>query len=116
MLTQPGGVLSNLPASITSSTLESATPQDLVDLSSAALQSQVVTGLLGGSANTQSTSPTLPIASGQSTGLPGVSSSDLANSTPQEQNAINDQALLLQTVQQLFSQSSGTAGTLKVVG
>jgi hypothetical protein len=59
----------------------------------------------------------LPLATPQATnGLPGVSAADLANATPQEQAAINDQALLLQQVQGLFGAPASATGTTNVFG
>jgi hypothetical protein len=116
-LTQSGGPLSNLPAPISASTLESATPQDLVSLSASALQTQEVDGLLGLSQGTQSALPGSPVTSQQSSGLlPGVSAADLAAATPQEQATINDQAALLQQVLALFNGTSNTAGTVNMIG
>jgi len=45
-LTQPGGLLSSLPAPISTAALQSASPQDVVSLSVAALQKQEVDGIL----------------------------------------------------------------------
>jgi hypothetical protein len=116
-LTQPGGLLSNLPSSISGSALQSASPQDLLSLSEAALQVQQVDGLLGIQQSTPSTALTLPVISTQSGNvLPGVSSADLSNASPQQQAAINDQALLLQQVQGLFSEAAGSTSTFSLMG
>jgi hypothetical protein len=47
----------------------------------------------------------LPLSSTATTGssiLPGVSSADLSNATPQQTSAVNSQAVLLQQAQALF--------------
>ncbi len=110
-LTQPGGVLSNLPASI-SQDLATASPQDIVTLSDAALQTQDVDGLFGLDQNTTSSAVTLPILSGTtSDALPGVATADLTNATPQQQTAVNTQALGLEEVQGLFGGTTSTSST-----
>jgi hypothetical protein len=106
-LTEPGGPLSNLPAPISAADLKSASPQDLVSISMAALQAQDASELFGISPSSQSTLPVLPIAS---------QSADLANTAPQEQAATNDQALLLQQVQSLFGEPASTTGTIDMLG
>src|SRR5580698_24650 len=97
-LTQPGGLLSTLPAAISTSELQSASPEDIVSLSLSALQAQVADGLFGVSpANPNATG--LPVTAGSTSNtsvLPGVASTDLSNATPQENAEINDQALSLQ--------------------
>jgi hypothetical protein len=119
-LTQPGGPLSSLPASISTAALQSAWPQDVVSLSVAALQAQEVDGIFGISQATQNTLPALPILSAPATPatevLPGVSGADIANATPQEQASINDQALLLQQIQGLFGVTTSATGTTNVIG
>ena len=98
-LMQPGGLLSDLVAPLSAADLQSASPQDIVSLSLAALQTQEVNVLFGAPQGSQDAAPLLPFASPQATGvLPGVSAADLANATPQEQAAINDQALLQQVL------------------
>jgi hypothetical protein len=116
-LTQPGGPLSDLPAPISASTLESATPQDLVSLSANALETQEVDGLLGLSQAAQGSLPGLPLASPQAGSLlPGVSAADLSNATAQEQATITDEASILQQVQALFTGPAGTGGAVNVIG
>jgi hypothetical protein len=116
-LTETGGPLSNLPAPISTADLKSASPQDLVSISMAAIQAQAASELFGISQASQSTLPVLPVASQSATDvLPGVSSSDLANATPQQQAAMNNQALLLQQVQSLFGEPDSTAGTINALG
>ena len=86
--------------------LQSASPQDIVSLSVAVLQTQEMDGILGISLASQNTLPALPIVSAptipETDVLPGVSATDLTNATAQEQASINDQELLLQQVQGLF--------------
>jgi hypothetical protein len=110
-LTQPGGLLSNLPSGITTADLQSAPSSDVVALSDAALEAQQVDGLFGISQQTQSALQ-LPVleanstASSTATGsqiLPGVSSADLSSATAAQQYAINNQALALQQTQELFA-------------
>lgn len=116
-LTQPGGPLSNLPASLTTAELHSASPQDLVSLSMAALQAQNVSELFGISQDSQNPLLMLPIASQSATDLlPGVSAADLANATPQQQASINNQARLLQQVQGLFGEPASPPTTTNVIG
>jgi hypothetical protein len=106
-LTQSGGVLSNLPSGVSASTLKSASPQDVVSLSQAAIEAQQANGLFG----TTTTPPNLyglPVTSSPTTGtnlLPGVSTADLTNATPQENSALNAQALQLQQAQSIFNGS-----------
>jgi hypothetical protein len=116
-LMQPGGLLSDLVAPLSAADLQSASPQDIVSLSLAALQTQEVNVLFGAPQGSQDAAPLLPFASPQATGvLPGVSAADLANATSQEQAAINDQALLLQQVQGLFGEPASVTGTTNVFG
>jgi len=118
-LTQPGGPLSSLPASISTAALQSAWPQDVVSLSVAALQAQEVDGIFGISQASENTLPVLPIVSAPATQatdvLPGVSATDMTNATPQEQASINDQALLLQQIQGLFGVTTSATGTTNVI-
>ncbi|MBV8730417.1 MAG: hypothetical protein JO336_11485 [Acidobacteriia bacterium] len=115
-LTQPGGVLSNLPPAINEE-LSSAPTQDVVSLSNAAVQTQEVDGLFGvASSATETSAPELPVLSPQTYALPGVSSADLANATPQQQAEINIQALYLQQVEGLFGETAQPAGTTNVMG
>jgi hypothetical protein len=104
-LTQPGGLLSNLPSSISASDLQSASPQDIVSLSVAAIQAQQVEGLFGVSASSGTTATSI---------LPGVSSADLTNATAQQKAALNDQALLLQQTQALFDPQLPTSASLNL--
>ena len=116
-LTQPGGLLSTLPASISTAVLQSASPQDVVSLSMAALQTQEVDGIFGISQTSQNTLPTVSTAATSATdGIPGVSAADMTNATPQEQASINNQALLLQQVQGLFGEDASLTGTPNLVG
>jgi hypothetical protein len=91
-LTQPGGLLSNLTRTVSASTLQSASPQDIVNLSLAAIQAQQADGLFGAA-------PSNP----ESSSLPDVSPTDLTGATPTEQTSINAQTILLQQAQALFS-------------
>ena len=106
-LTEPGGILSNLPSPISSDALQSATPQDLVSLSSAALESQVVDGLFGYPSGAQTSG--LPSAN-------AMADAELVNATPQEKAAANTQAALLQQVQALFAEPGGPTGILNLAG
>lgn len=82
-LTQPGGILSNLPAGVTPAKLQSASPQDIVSLSVAAIQAQQVDGLFGINPPTPSTG------------------SSAATAT----SATSSQSLQAQEIQALFSQT-----------
>ena len=108
-LTQPGGLLSNLPAAVSTPALQSASPQDIVSLSVAALQAQETDGLFGVS----QANSAIPGLSGVSTGLPAA---DLTNATPQEQAQISDQALLYQQAQALFDPPSATSANANLIG
>lgn len=120
-LTQPGGLLSALSPAISTSQLQTASPQDLVSLSVAAVQAQITDGLFGISP-TNSGSVELPAVGGNTSGntnasiLPGVASADLANATPQEKARINDQTLQLQQVQGLFNPSLATSPSINLIG
>jgi hypothetical protein len=115
-LTQPGGVLANLPTPI-SQDLPTASPQDVVTLSDAAIQTQEVDGIFGLDQNGPSSAVTLPILSGSTAdALPGVATSDVTNATPQQQTAINTQALGLQEVQGLFGGTVQPTSTTNVTG
>jgi hypothetical protein len=112
---QPGGPLAGLAAQMTPSQLQSAQPRDVVSLSLAALQTQVVDGLFGTSQPAGTALPALPIASASASSsatdpLPGVASADLTDATAQEQSAINNQALALQQVQGLFAEPASVTG------
>jgi hypothetical protein len=115
-LTQPGGPLSSAAAWMSPAELKSASPHDLVTLSMAALQAQEVNGLFGIS-QSRNTLPALPIAFAPPTDLlPGVAPADLLNATPQEQAAVNNQALLLQQVQGLFGEPTSVTGKTNLFG
>ena len=108
-LTQQGGLLANLsPIFVSLSTLQSASPKDVVSLSEAAVQAQQVDVLFGVPGGNQS-GVTLPVTSAAPSDgviLPGVSSADLSNATPQQEGAINGDAALLQQAQELFGEPS----------
>jgi len=115
-LTQPGGLLSSLPASISTAALQSATPQDVVSLGVAALQTQKVDGIFGFVPASQNTLPILSAPATPATELlSGFSAADMTNATPQEQASINDQALLLQQVQGLFGVPTSLTGTTNLI-
>ena len=137
LLTQPGtDVLSNLPVQLSASTLEAASPQDVVDLSASALQLQELDGILGITPSSQT--PTAPIfvpsatpavpsttttSSSSSTTPavsmnppPGVSSADLTNATPTQQTAVDAATLQQQLVQGLFYPATNLTGTTSVTG
>jgi hypothetical protein len=105
-LTQPGGPLSTLPEGVSTSDLQSASPQDLVSMSTAALQTQEVDDAFG-------LSQTPPPTAGYE--IPGVTTTDLTDATPQQQASFNDQAQQLQEVQSLFSTPTSTTGTTNVL-
>jgi len=116
-LMQPGGLLSNLLAPISAADLQSASPQDIVSMSLATIQTQEVNALFGASQANQNAAPPLPIASSQAAdALPGVSAADLAKATPQEQAVIKNQAMLLQQVQALFGEPASVTGTTNALG
>ncbi len=120
-LMQKGGPLSNLSSSMTAAQLKSAPPQDVVNLSMAAIGMQEAEGLFGTSTPSQTTLPAMPVvpfaapAATSSTSpteiLPGVASADLTNATSQENAAINNQAMFLQQVQGLFAEPASTTGS-----
>jgi hypothetical protein len=121
-LTQPGGLLSTLSPAISTSELQSASPEDIVSLSVAAIQAQIADGLLGVSP-TNPTPAELPVTAGDTTGntsntsvLPGVASADLTNATPQQNAEINDQALSLQQAQALFDPTPATSSIFNLTG
>lgn len=96
--------------------LQSATPSDAVQLSSAALQLQQVDGIFGLSspASQNSTFP-MPGSAGNVTLPPGVSSSDLANATPDQLATIATQAEALQQHASLFSPAPNYRGNVNVL-
>jgi len=121
VLMQQGGPLSSLSTRMSPAQLESAPSKDIVSLSMAALHSQEADGLFGVTPASQTTLPVLPAAStpgsaSPDTLLPGVSSADMANATPQEQSSLNDSALALQQAQALFAQPASTTGSTSVYG
>ena len=116
-LMQSGGLLPDLPAPNSAADLHSASPQDIVSMSLATIQTQEVNVLFGASPGNQNTAPLLPTALSQATNvLQSVSAADLANATPQEHAAINNQALLLQQVQGLFGEPASVTGTTNALG
>jgi hypothetical protein len=116
-LTQPGGLLSNLSPAISTSELQSASPQDIVSLSVAAIQAQEADGLFGVSpANSTSGIPGLPGVANSAAGVTaGIPAADLTNATPQEQAQISDQSLLYQQAQALFDPPSATSANAGLV-
>jgi len=118
-LTQQGGLLANLSPAVSLSALQSASQEDVVSLSQAAVEAQQVDVLFGIPQADQSgvTLPAVSAAPSDGVILPGVSSADLSNATPQEGSAINGEALLLQQAQQLFGEPSTAApNTISVYG
>lgn len=131
-LTQGGsGLLSNLPVKLSASTLQSASTQDVVALSSAALQIQKVDGLFGVSPPTQNntsslvfgaapvdTNPATALASSQpETHLPtGVTAADLAGGTPEQRATVANAANQQQLVQALFYPPMSVPSTTNVLG
>jgi hypothetical protein len=117
-LTEQGGLLSHLPVSISASALQSASPADIVSLSAAALQVEEVNGIFGiaPAGQTSLTLPALSASPGLNGGAAsaGVSAADLNNATPQQQNAVSDQALALQEAKALFASPSAATGTTSV--
>jgi hypothetical protein len=101
-LTQQGGLLSTLPPAISKSALQSASPQDIVSLSLAALQTQETNGLFG-------ISPANPGTAGLPAAAGGIASADLTNATPQEKAEISDQAVRFQQAQALFDPPLATS-------
>jgi hypothetical protein len=118
-LTQQGGPLANLSPAVSLSALQSASPKDVVSLSEAAVEAQQA-DVLFGIPHAEQSGATLPAASAapaDGVTLPGVSSADLSNATPQEKGAINGEALLLQQAQELFGEPSTAApNTVSVYG
>jgi hypothetical protein len=116
-LMQSGGLLPELPAPNSAADLQSASPKDIVSMSLATIQTQEVDVLFGASQGNQNTTPLLPAALSQATNvLQSVSAADLANATPQELAAINNQGLLLQQVQGLFGEPAPVTGTTNAFG
>lgn len=116
-LTQQGGLLANLSPAVSLSALQSASPTDVVSLSEAAVQAQQV-GVLFGTPQADQSGVTLPVTSAAPSDgviLPGVSSADLSNATPQQEGAINGEALLLQQAQELFGEPSAP-NTVSIYG
>jgi hypothetical protein len=103
-LTQPGGLLSTLSSAISTSELQSSSPEDLVSVSLAALQAQEADGLLGVSPGNQGTAglPAVGGGANEASLLSLVASADLTNATPQENVELSNQAVRFQQVQALF--------------
>lgn len=137
ILNQPGtGLFANLPVQLSAATLQSASTQDLVDLSSTALQLQQVDGIFGITPSqtavtpqTITPSPTAAQpAAGSSAGssatsaplsfnLPsGIPAADLGNATPGQQAAIADAATQQQLVQNLFYPPLSVTSTVSLTG
>jgi hypothetical protein len=118
-LTQSGGLLSNLPAQVSTAELAKASPQDVVSLSEAAMRTQEVNGLFGSSTSSDRTLTTLPIqstAANSYDAIPGVSAADVTSATAQEKATINDQALALQQALSLFSGHPAVTGKTGAIG
>lgn len=128
LLTQPGtGILSDLPVQLSASTLQSASPQDLVDLSASALQIQEVDGLFGITPPSQPqitipefSTPAVSVDSASNSpvsfNLPaGVSSADLADATAGQQASIADATNQQQVLQNLFYPTLATSGTTNIL-
>jgi hypothetical protein len=98
-LTQPGGVLSNLPSSVSTADLQSASPEDIVSLSLAAIQAQNVDGLFGVSPTDSGTAD----STNENSILSLLGSAALTNATPQEKAEISAQAVSSQQIQALFN-------------
>jgi hypothetical protein len=114
-LTQPGGLLSTLSSAISTSELQSASPEDLVSLSLAALQAQETDGLFGVSPANQGTAG-LPWSANDPAGdsnegsiLSGIASADLTNATPQEKAEISNQTVRFQQAEALFNPPPATS-------
>ena len=120
-LTQPGGLLSTLSSALSTSELQSASPEDLVSLSLAALQAQETDGLFGVSP-ANSGAAGLPVAADDTTGntnasslLSGIASADLTNATPQEKAELSNEAVRFQQVQALFDPSLPTSAGFSLI-
>jgi hypothetical protein len=97
--------------------LQSASPSDAVALSSAALQLQQVDGILGLSPPaSQDNLFQTPGPSDSQTLPPGVSSSDLANATPDQLATIASQTQALQQQASLFAPTPAYQGNVNVLG
>jgi hypothetical protein len=112
-LVQPGGLLSNLPSSITAAELQSASPEDVATLGLASLQSQEIDVLFGIPQNTQNAPPAIPFAPTATSA--GVASADLADATPEQQATIQEQALQQQQLQSLFGEPATTNGAYNLI-
>jgi len=98
VLTQRGtGLLADLPVRLSSSTLQSASQQDLEELASSALHMQQVDGTFGIAPPARATSA-LPVY------------------RPTVQAAVADEAAQQQLVQALFYAASSLPGTTGIVG
>lgn len=126
-LTQSGGLLSDLPAPLSATALQSAPEHDVVALSSAALQLQQVDGILGltppsSSAITPETFTPQAVSDATSTSpvslsLPsGVSSADLTNATPQQESTIANATNEQQLVQSLFYPAASSSPSISTTG
>ena len=104
-LREPGGILSNLPAKVATDDLKSASPQDIVSLSMAAIQKQQVDGLFGAAPSAQAASP-----------VPGIADADLEKAAPQEKSTIYQQSIRMQQVQGLFAEPQAARSTTSVLG
>jgi hypothetical protein len=89
-LTQPGGLLSSLSSAISTSQLQSSSPEDLVSLSLAALQAQEADGLL------------VAAPAADSSILSGIASADLTDASPREKAELSNQEVRFQQVEALF--------------
>jgi hypothetical protein len=108
-LTQPGGLLSTLSSAISPSELQSASPEDLVSLSLAALQSQETDGLFGISPTNPGTDP------GEGSILSGIASAALTGATPQQKAELSNQAVHFQQIQALFDPPLQTSGDFNMI-
>jgi len=77
------------------------------------MQTQEIDVLFGIPGSSQSTLPQIPLAAVTS---PGVSAADLTNATPQQQAAIENQALQQQQIQSLFGVPAPSASAYDLIG
>jgi hypothetical protein len=103
-LREPGGILSNLPAQVTAKKLETASLNDVVSLSMAAVQKQQVDELFG-------TSP--PSGPGR---VPEVAPAGLAKAAPEQQAALYQAATRYSQMQGLLGQQAAGRGRISVMG
>ncbi|HEV3198504.1 MAG TPA: hypothetical protein VGZ73_11365 [Bryobacteraceae bacterium] len=116
-----GGASGSSPCGANSQDLEkvlqSASPSDAVVLSSAAFQLQQADGIFGlPSPASPSNSFQTPELAGNSTLPPGVSSSDLANATPDQLATLAVEAQALEQHASLFTSAPTYQGNLNVLG